>query len=247
MPDDPHYTSERPSERPTVSVPRAGKRIGPPRMNLPRRLHAPGFVLLALIWAAWLWHLPQGGDMREWGISAQALAHGRWDTLLLHMFAHANILHIGMNSAVLAGFAPLLVLTMGGRDVVTGGPLGAAALRFYAFYLLAGLAGALLYVAINPGGVIPAVGASGAISGMIGFMSRLDGNGSLLPVTSRALARRIWDFVKANLILIAIFAIPFFLGGTGMLIAWEGHLGGFLFGLLFAGFFLPPGHAPRHG
>lgn len=211
--------------RPTVSVPRAGRRL-----NLPRGAHAPGLLLLALIWAAWLWHLPQGGDMREWGVSAAALAEGRWEVLGLHMFAHAGLLHIAMNSAVLAGFAPLLVMAMGGPS--------SGAVRFIVFYLLAGLAGALLYVAINPGGTTPAVGASGAISGMICFVSRLDGRGGLLPVFSGALGRRIWDFAKANLILIAIFAIPFFLGGTGMLIAWEGHLGGFLFGLLFAGPFV---------
>lgn len=174
--------------------------------------------------------------MREWGVSAQALADGHWNTLVLHMFAHANLLHIGMNSAVLAGFAPLLVLAMGGPG--TGG-----ALRFFIFYLLAGLAGALLYIVLNPDGMIPAVGASGAISGMIGFMSRLDGHGGMLPLLSRALGRRIWEFVKANLILIAIFALPFFLGGTGMLIAWEGHLGGFLFGLLAAGPFGRSRHA----
>lgn len=222
-----------PGVRPTVSVPRAG-RFRQGGVTLPRGAHAPGLVLLALIWAAWLWHLPEGGDMREWGISAAALAQGRWDTLLLHMFAHAGLLHIAMNSAVLAGFAPILVLAMGGA---AGSRLGGA-VRFFAFYLLAGLAGALLYVAINPGGNIPAVGASGAISGMIGFVSRLDGRGGLLPVLSGVLGRRIWDFVKANLILIVLFAIPFFLGGTGMLIAWEGHLGGFLFGLFFAGPFV---------
>jgi len=52
----------------------------------------------------------------------------------------------------------------------------------------------------------------------------------------------VWSFIKANLILIALFAIPFFLGGTGILIAWEGHLGGFLFGLFAAGAFMPRRH-----
>lgn len=198
----------------------------PEQWHLPRTVHIPGAVLLALCWGAWLWHLPSGGDMREWGISAAALEQGRYDTLVLHLFAHANLLHIGMNSAVLLGFSGPLVWVMGGW------PKGAP--RFLAFYLLAGLAGAVLYVGLNPGGEIPAVGASGAISGLIGVGARLD-RGRLLPLGSRELWRRIWDFVKANLILMALFAIPFFLGGSGMLIAWEGHLGGLLFGLLAAG------------
>ena len=234
MPEE-RPTHDLPGEpvRPVVSVPRAG-RSAPRGVTLPKGAHMPGLILLALIWAAWLWHLPDGGDMREWGISAAALAQGRWDTLALYMFAHAGLLHIGMNSAVLAGFAPILVLAMKGR-----GSMASGGLRFFAFYLLAGLAGGLLYVAINPDGIVPAVGASGAISGMIGFVSRLDGRGGMLPLLSGALGRRIWDFVKANVILIVLFAIPFFLGGTGMLIAWEGHLGGFLFGLACAGWFLP--------
>lgn len=167
--------------------------------------------------------------MREWGISAAALAEGRYDTLWLHMFAHAGLLHIGMNSAVLLGFAGPLVWAMGAG---TGGSL-----RFLAFYLLAGLAGAALYVGLNPAGNIPAVGASGAISGMLGYVARLGDRGRLLPLLSSELWRRVWSFAKTNLILIVIFAIPFFFGGSGMLIAWEGHLGGFAFGLLAAGLF----------
>jgi len=221
-----------PDENPpklTVSVPRTA----PQRSHLPKSVHIPGAVLLALIWAAWLWHLPSGGDMREWGISALALEQGRYDTIVLNMFAHAGLLHIGMNSAVLLGFAGPLVWAMGGaRGDMVGGSL-----RFFAFYFLSGLAGAAMFVGLNPEGDIPAVGASGAISGMIGYVSRLGSRGQMLPLMSRELGRRVWDFAKANLILIVIFAIPFFLGGTGIMIAWEAHLGGFLFGLVAAGWF----------
>ncbi|HSG57536.1 MAG TPA: rhomboid family intramembrane serine protease [Paracoccaceae bacterium] len=213
----------------TVSVPRTA----PQRFHLPKIVHIPGAILLALIWAAWLWHLPSGGDMREWGISALALQQGRYDTIVLTMFAHAGLLHIGMNSAVLLGFAGPLVWAMGAKD-----HQGLrASLRFFAFYLLSGLAGSAMYVGLNWGGDIPAVGASGAISGMIGFVSRLGSRGQMLPLLSRELGRRVWDFAKANLILIVIFAIPFFLGGTGIMIAWEAHLGGFLFGLVATGLF----------
>jgi membrane associated rhomboid family serine protease len=215
--------------RPTISVPRIAPGSAPARSPLPRKVHIPGAILLAACWAAWLWHYPSGGDMREWGISAAALAEGRYDTLWLHMFAHAGLLHIGMNSAVLLGFAGPLVWAMGAG---LGGSL-----RFLAFYLLAGLAGAALYVGLNPDGNIPAVGASGAISGMLGYVARIGDRGRLLPLFSSELWRRIWSFAKTNLILIVIFAIPFFFGASGMLIAWEGHLGGFAFGLMAAGLF----------
>ncbi|MXO73437.1 rhomboid family intramembrane serine protease [Alteraurantiacibacter buctensis] len=210
-----------------VSVPRIVRSVG----QLPSRgSHLPGGILLALCWGAWLWFVVEGRSMAKWGISAASLAEGRYDTLLLTMFAHAGLLHLGMNSAVLASLAPVTVGAMGGARRGAG--------PFFAFYLLAGLAGSLLYVAFNPDGTIPAVGASGAISGLIGFVARLGTHGRLLPLLGRELALRIWDFLKANLILIALFALPALFGGGGIMIAWEAHLGGFLFGLLTAGWFL---------
>lgn len=208
-------------------MPRVVRRVDQPPS---RSAQVPGWILLALCWGAWLWFVLEGRSMAQWGISAAALAQGRYDTLLLTMFAHAGLLHLGMNSAVLASLAPVTVSAMGGAR---GG-----AMPFFAFYLLAGLAGSLLYVAFNPAGTIPAVGASGAISGLIGFVARLGGGGRLLPLLGRELGWRIWDFLKANLILIALFALPALFGGGGIMIAWEAHLGGFLFGLLTAGWFL---------
>ena len=45
-------------------------------------------------------------------------------------------------------------------------------LRFLAFFLLCGIAGALLYLAVNGGALILVVGASGAISGLMGAAFR---------------------------------------------------------------------------
>lgn len=226
MPDSRSPDPDHPP-RPQVSVPRVVRGVD----HAPTRgAQVPGGILLALCWVAWLWFVLDGRNMAEWGISAAALAEGRYETLLLTMFAHAGLLHLGMNSAVLAALAPVTVTAMGGAR--------SGAVPFFAFYLLAGLAGSLLYVAFNPGGTIPAVGASGAISGLIGFVARLGGGGRLLPLLGRELATRIWDFLKANLILIALFALPALFGGGGIMIAWEAHLGGFLFGLLTAGWFL---------
>jgi membrane associated rhomboid family serine protease len=209
-----------------VSVPRVVRASA-----TPRSAQVPGWLLLALCWLAWLWFAVQDRSMADWGVSAAALQEGRYDVLLLTMFAHAGLLHLAMNSAVLAALAPVTVVAM-------GGPLRGSG-RFFAFYLLAGLAGSLLYVALSPDGSVPAVGASGAISGLIGFVSRLGERGRLLALFGRELATRIRDFGKANLILIALFALPALLGGGRIMIAWEAHLGGFLFGLLTAAWFLP--------
>ena len=218
LPPDPGHPGAETSER------------APGPGAIPLKHHLPGLVVLTAIWAAWLLHLPQG-SMASWGVSAAALAAGRLETLATHMFAHAGLLHIGFNSVVLFGLAGPLVTWMG--------PAPGSWLRFFAFYALAGLAGAALYLAVNPAGTIPVVGASGAISGLIGLVSRLsDEHGGLVPLFSSEMGRRIWHFVRANLWLVLLFSVPILLLGAGGGIAWEAHLGGFIAGLLGARLFL---------
>lgn len=193
--------------------------------GIPLHLHLPGAILLAAIWAAWLWHLGEG--QLAWGVSSAAIAAGEYRNLVLHMFAHAGLLHIGFNSAVLFSLAGLLLSWMGSFP--------GSWLRFFVFYFVAGLAGAGLFLLLNPNSAIPMVGASGAISGLIGLASRLDSaSAALLPLWSRAMGQRVWGFAKANLVLILLITVPILLlGGSGG-IAWEAHLGGFLAGLLGA-------------
>ena len=193
--------------------------------GLPTSLHIPAAILLAAIWAAWLWHLGEGQS--DWGVSGAAMAQGRYENLVLHMFAHAGLVHIGFNSAVLFSLAGPMLSWMGAFP--------GNWLRFFALYFLSGLAGAGLFLLFNPDGIVPMVGASGAISGLIGLVSRLSpGNRALIPLFSRSMFRRVWDFTKANLVLILLFTVPIFLMGGSGGIAWEAHLGGFLVGILGA-------------
>lgn len=76
-------------------------------------------------------------------------------SLLTSMFMHAGILHLGGN---------MLFLWVFGNNVEDR--LGRV--RFLLFYLLAGLAAAFAQIAPNPESVIPLVGASGAVSGVLG-------------------------------------------------------------------------------
>ena len=198
-------------------------------LPIPLTAHLPGLILLALIWAAWLWHLP--GGMLDWGLSAAALQAGHTETVALHMFAHAGLVHIGFNSVVLFSLAGPLVTWMGAFP--------ASWMRFFAFYALAGLGGAGLYLSVNPESSIPMVGASGAISGLIGLAARLSGEEErLIPFFSAAMAQRAWYFARANLWIVLIFAVPVVLLGGGGGIAWESHLGGFIVGILGARAFL---------
>ncbi|WAT16797.1 rhomboid family intramembrane serine protease [Aurantiacibacter sp. MUD11] len=199
--------------------------------GIPKRFHLPGVILLALIWAAYLWHFNTG--MLGWGLSAEALAQGRYENIVLHMFAHGGLLHIVFNSLVLFSLAAPVMTYMG--------PTPGSYVRFFVFYFLSGLAGAAMFLAFNPQGFIPMVGASGAISGLIGLAARLHSSGAgLIPMSSRQLWLRIWDFVKANLLLIALITVPILLTGGQGGIAWEAHLGGFLVGMLGARWFVDP-------
>jgi len=77
-----------------------------------------------------------------------------WYTLLTAQFLHGGLLHLGSN---------MLALFIFGDNVEDR--LGH--LRFLLFYLLSGLLGSLLHVYVDPASPVPALGASGAIAGVL--------------------------------------------------------------------------------
>ena len=115
--------------------------------------------------------------------------------------------------------------------------------RFVAFYLLAGLAAALAQVLANPASPVPMVGASGAISGVMGAYLVLFPRVrvfTLVPlgfyVTSLAL--------PAWAMLVYWAGLQFFGGVTSVVAAQQGggvafwaHLGGFLAGVVLVKIF----------
>src|SRR5688500_19495865 len=71
------------------------------------------------------------------------------------MFMHGGWMHLGGNMLYLWIFGDTLEMVMG-------------AARFALFYLVCGLAASFAHIVFGPGSAIPAVGASGAISGVLG-------------------------------------------------------------------------------
>lgn len=183
----------------------------------------PTLTVAGLLLATFVAELFTGGA-QAWGLSGAALAEGRWATLALHMLAHAGPSHLWMNLAAL--------LTLGSYVSLGLGVQPAGWLRFMALFFGAGLVGALTYLAINPFDSVPMVGASGAVCGLWGAATRLDPAGGIAPLRSR----RIWDQVRRftiiNLILFSLLLLLARLSGADGGLAWESHLGGFLFGLL---------------
>jgi membrane associated rhomboid family serine protease len=127
-----------------------------------------------------------------------------------HMFLHADWAHVGINVATLAAFGAPVERFLGSR-------------RYFAFYIATGLAGALLHAVIYPTSTDPMLGASGAISGLFG--------GLLLLMRERGRMTALVPF--AILWIVLQLGLGFFgATGGGDRIAWAGHVGGFVAGLL---------------
>jgi membrane associated rhomboid family serine protease len=123
--------------------------------------------------------------------------------------------------------------------------------RFVVFYLLCGVAAALAQVIVNPDSGIPMVGASGAISGVMG---------AYLILYPRV---RVWTMVPIGFFLTSIalpawtmllywIAIQTFGGLIGILgeerggVAFWAHVGGFVAGVVLIKLFARPGDVAAH-
>lgn len=163
-------------------------------------------------------------------------------SFLTHQFVHGDLAHLIINSAWLLAF---------------GTPVARRtdAARFLAFFLLCGVAGALLYLAVNGAIPILVVGASGAISGLMGaafrflFLGIADGGRLALAGARTTPLMSLGQTLSDRRILIAVAGwtvlnVLLAWGAAGLTesagIAWEAHLGGFYAGLLLYGFFDRP-------
>ncbi|MBA3655366.1 MAG: rhomboid family intramembrane serine protease [Actinobacteria bacterium] len=138
-----------------------------------------------------------------------------WLSVLYSMFLHGSLLHLGGN---------MLFLWVFGNNIENArGPL-----RYLGFYLLAGLVAMAAHVLIEPGSVVPVVGASGAIAGVMGAYFVLFPNVRIvtLIIFFIPFIRRI----SAKWLLGFWFVSQFLLTAPG--VAWAAHVGGFAFGVL---------------
>lgn len=180
-------------------------------------------LLCILLAGIWITHFISDW-LPGWGISWSALMQGRLETVALHMFAHAGLMHLVCN---------VLALWSWGTQVMDRmGSFPSSLWRFSVFYMLSGLVAAIAYLLLHSYGSTPMVGASGAICGLLGALWRISPDSDeLLPIWSRRtriLAKRFaWDHLP-----LLILLVPTLLTGRGGGIAWEAHLGGLLFGML---------------
>lgn len=154
-----------------------------------------------------------------------------------HMFLHGNLGHLGFNMVMLvvfgAGVARRLCADWGG-----GSSVGYNAMLFVLFYLACGVAGAALFYIREPNAFTTMVGASGAISGLMAAVMRF----ALRPVAPYGVAHGPLSGIREKPVLVATIAyvginlatgLGIDLMGTGgMAVAWDAHIGGYVFGLL---------------
>lgn len=163
-------------------------------------------------------------------------------SFVTHQFVHGDMAHLLVNSAWLLAFGTPVARRTGPA-------------RFLAFFLLSGIAGALFYFLVNGPIPILVVGASGAISGLMGasfrFLFRsIEKGGPLGLADARSTPlMSLRETLSDRRILMAIAGwtglnIVLAWGAASLTeaagIAWEAHLGGFYAGLLLYGLFDRP-------
>jgi membrane associated rhomboid family serine protease len=159
-----------------------------------------------------------------------------WLTLLTSMFMHGGWAHLGGN---------LLYLWVFGDNIENR--LGH--LRYLVFYLLTGLIASLTHVfstyLLGHNMLIPSLGASGAISGILGAYM------VLYPTRSVHVFIFFTVISVPSIVALGLWIVFQIVNGMGALggsdaggVAYAAHIGGFFAGLLLIKFFAPPAPKP---
>ena len=149
-------------------------------------------------------------------------------TLITSMFVHAGFFHFAGNMLYLWTFGNNVEDAMG-------------KVRFTIFYLLSGFGAAFAQILANPASRIPMVGASGAVSGVLGAYLLLFPQARVLTViplgfflpmihVPAVIVLGLWILVQ---VVNGLLTFNFQGGG----VAWFAHIGGFAVGLLLVAVF----------
>jgi len=179
-------------------------------------------VLIALNVAVWLLITATGASTSAWfyrlaliPVGAQSpdgsgrfvpgVSDGAFWQLLTSAFTHLDLWHIGFNMVALWVLGPQLEMVLG-------------RVRFLAVYLLSALSGSAMVYWLS-GANVPTIGASGAIFGLMGALL-------VLAYKVRGDYSQLLLWIGLNFVITVV--------GRAF-ISWQGHLGGFLGGLVLAG------------
>jgi membrane associated rhomboid family serine protease len=161
---------------------------------------------------------------------------GDYAPFITHIFLHGSWLHLIFNMWLLWIFGDNIEDRMG-------------PIRFLGFYLLVGVISGLAHIYTNPDSIVPAVGASGAIAGVMGAYYFLFPFAKIviwvlfLPIFVEVPAivfLGLWVLVQ----LYKVTSVPALSSGGSSEVAWFGHLGGFIAGMLLYRLFVASKRAP---
>jgi membrane associated rhomboid family serine protease len=194
-------------------------------------------LIIVLNVLAFLWQLSQGAHLRETfylygivpirysdpGLSAQFTAFEQVFPFITSMFLHGGFFHILGNMWFLYIFGDNIEDRLGH-------------IRYLIFYLLCGIAAGLIHLYTNWDSRLPTIGASGAISGIMGAYLLLYPRSrilTLIPIFFFLHFVEIPAFIFLGYwLLIQIFSASLTHKNVGG-IAWWAHIGGFMVGLVF--------------
>jgi hypothetical protein len=198
-------------------------------------------TLIGLNILVFLWQLSQGPHLKEafflYGIvpirysdpeiSAQFTSFQQWFPFLTSMFLHGGFLHILGNMWFLYIFGDNVEDRLGH-------------IRYLCFYILCGVAAGLIHLLTNWNSKMPTIGASGAISGVMGAYLLLYPRARILTLIP------IFVFIQfielpayiflGYWLLIQLFSASLTPSNVGGIAFWA-HIGGFITGLIFVKIF----------
>jgi len=197
------------------------------------------FVLIALCCLVYVWEASLGTQVQQaiyslgvipavlfesQSLPAEIALIPAWATIFTSMFMHGSWMHLGGN---------LLFLWVFGNNVEDA----MGHIKFIVFYLLCGVAAVFAQALPDPNSTIPMVGASGAISGVLGAYLLLFPHAKVLMFIPFGF---ITIRVSAVYVLVFWFGMQLFssMGSTGEGgVAFGAHIGGFIAGMILIPFF----------
>ena len=150
-----------------------------------------------------------------------------WFALITSMFLHANLAHLAGNMLFLWVFGDNVEDAMGHR-------------RFMAFYLLCGVIAAFSHAIVDPGSQAPTIGASGAVSGILGAYFVLHPRVQVWIIVFAFIPVRLPTYLVLGGWILMQVAFSFMSPGGAEQVAWWAHIAGFAAGALLIRYFRYP-------
>ena len=149
-----------------------------------------------------------------------------WVTLISSMFLHGGVMHLVGNMLYLWIFGDNVEDRMG-------------QVRFLVFYLVCGIAAALIQIFVRPDSTAPLVGASGAIAGILGAYALLFPGARVQTLVFLFVFVRVIEIPALLLLgvwfLMQLLSAP---ASQGAGVAFFAHIGGFLTGMFLMAVFV---------